>query len=171
MDKTPTKTRTVTELSESEMLEFKRMYMEYVPVTEISRHFNINRSTVSWYVNKHYVAEREMMRAELFRKFTDTKRTNFIKMSQSSIEIITRALQELAQRNVPPTVVEAQRATQILEALDKITRLDEGNPTEIVAEKPLSAREIKEKLLLDPFNDDVGEEDVVNFRELEQSDS
>jgi hypothetical protein len=146
-------------LNDSDLSAAKGMYLEYVPITEISKHFKVNRTTISYHANKYWRIERQMLKAELYAQFTDAKRANFTKMSEAAINIITKSLVELSTRNRAPTVQEAKAATQILESLDKITRLDEGTPTDIVAEKVTSIKDIKAKILLDPFatTDDIPE--------------
>ena len=84
-------------------------------------------------------------------------------MSNASIIIMTRALQELAKRDQPPSIAEAKRATEILESLDKISRLDENKPTEITEERPITTVELKERLSIDPFS---GVTEEVDYKEL-----
>lgn len=164
MSKEIDKKRTFRELSEKEQQECKDLYMDYCSVSEIARKYNVSRTGMSYHANKYWNDEREMTKAALFSQFTDTKRTNFIKMSQSAIQIITKSLQALAQRGAPPTVQEAEKATKILESLDKITRLDDGNPTDIVAEKPMSFKDIDAIAQMNPFN--TKEIEDANFKEI-----
>ena len=152
-------------ISEDKLIEAKRMYMEYIPVIDIAKAIEENRTTISYYVQTYWRPEREMMKADLFAHFSEVKRTNFIKMSASSMEIIQRALHDLAKRDMPPTVTEAKKATEILESLDKITRLDDGNPTEIMGEKPMSFKDIEVIANLNPFkNKEIPDAD---FNELD----
>ena len=111
---------------------------------------------LQYHATRHWTPIRESMRAETFSEFMDTKRESFVKMSKTSMHIIKSALEDLSKRDVPPTMREAQMAVNVLTELDKITRLDDGNPTEITAEKPVSIEAVKQKLALNPFAEQVG---------------
>lgn len=154
------------EVDEKELARAKTLYMEYASPKEISDITGIARTTLSYHANTYWKQERDMMKADLFAKFSETKRANFVKMSQSSIEIIQRALADLARRENPPTVAEAKRATEILESLDKITRLDDGDPTEIVGEKPMDLKDIQVIAGLNPFNEEIEDAD---YKEIEHN--
>lgn len=161
--------RKVTELTENELETAKEMYMEGVSVLDIANKLDVARTSLSYHVNKKWKPELELMRADLFARFSRSKRTSFIKMSSAAMKVMARALQELADREEPPTVREAKGASDILEALDKITRLDDGNPTDIIAEKPASIIDIEHKLRLDPFYTPSEEIEDAEVKELNQN--
>jgi len=160
--------RTYSSLTLSDKKEFKRRYLEGESINSLSEEFRVKRTSAQYYANKEWKQEKALMRAELFQQFSDDKKENFIKMSNASIIIMTRALQELAKRDNPPTIAEAKRATEILESLDKISRLDENKPTEITEERPITTVELKDKLSLDPFSGVVKE---VEFKEVSDEES
>lgn len=146
----------------------KQKYLEGESLSALARNFDIARTSLSYHANKNWKHELELQRAELFSHFSKSKKSNFIKMSESAIKVMTRALEDMAERDIPPTIREAKDAAVILESLDKITRLDDGNPTEIVAEKPISITEIKAKLKLDPFYSEEDDIEEVEFKEIEE---
>jgi hypothetical protein len=156
-----------TSLPEADQERAKQLFLEGESISSISTQFNVARSSLSYHANKHWKKELDLQRAELFSHFTKSKRANFIKMSESAIRVMTRALEDMAHREIPPTIREAKDATVILESLDKITRLDDGNPTDIVAEKPISITSLKEKLMLDPFYKET-EIEEVEFKEFKE---
>lgn len=128
--------------------------MKYTPITEIAATFNVVRSTVTWHINSNsWQGERKMSENELFNSFSDGKKTDFISMTRAATEIMARSLKHLATRSDPPTIAEATKASDILKTLDNILRLDEGKPTDIVESqnKPLTSKELKKKLTVDPF--------------------
>jgi len=138
----------------------KELYMDYVPVIQIATTLNTSRNSIQNYVNKEWKAERELNRSELFQELSKAKKAHFMKLTQSAIVVLSRALDDLAKRETPPTVKEARDVSCVMEALDKITRLDESSPTEIHAqERVVTVVELKNKMLLDPFTsfDDVKE--------------
>ena len=130
----------------------KKLYMDYNSVSEIARETGMSRAAIYNQIKK-WAVEREMLRAELMEKVVTAKTKDFASMAIASIEIIKRSLEDLAKRDIPPSVNEAQKATQIFEALDRITRLDNGDPTEITSDKPISIKAIKHKINLNPFKE------------------
>lgn len=129
----------------------KEKYMEYQSIASIAKELDVPRTTIQYHANKYWDVEREMMKAELFQQFSSTKKQHFIEMSQKAMHIISKSLSHLAARDNPPTPREAKDATTILEALDKITRLDDGKPTEITEEKVMELKDIEAIAELVPF--------------------
>lgn len=151
------------ELNDKEKELAKKCFMEYQSVASIAEELNVARTTIQYHANTHWMPEREMLRAELFSNFTASKKSNFIQMSEHSIKIINKALSHLSNRDEPPSAREAKDAVAILESLDKITRLDEGSPTDITGEKVMDLKDINKITSLVPFNkkakNEEGEED------------
>jgi hypothetical protein len=145
--------KTFSKLPKNKQEEIKERYIQGETIMGLADEYGLTRTSIQYHANKHWDTEKELLKAELFQKFSSNKKENFLKMSQHSITIITRALQAMANNPNPPTVMEAKRATEILESLDKITRLDEGKPTDITEEKVATAKELREKLSIDPFAD------------------
>jgi transposase-like protein len=156
-----------SDLTDDQKERLKQQYLEGASLSDLSNRYGIARTSLSYHANKKWKQELELQRAELFSHFSKSKKANFIKMSESAIKVMTRALEDMADRDIPPTIREAKDATVILESLDKITRLDDGNPTEIVAEKPISITEIKAKLKLDPFYEE-NEIEEIEFKEVDE---
>jgi predicted DNA-binding protein YlxM (UPF0122 family) len=141
-------------LNKTQIEKMKEMYMSYVPISEIASTFKVVRATVTWHINSNaWQAERKLAENEVFSSFTDAKKTDFVKMTQSAVNIMSRSLEALATRHEPPSMTEATRAADILKTLDNILRLDEGKPTDIVEnqDKPLTSKELKKKISVDPF--------------------
>ena len=129
----------------------KALYMEYKNPSQIAKACRCSRSTVVHHIKK-WATERELKRAELFQTMSEAKQVEFTNMTQATITIMTRALAGLANRAEEPTMREAVMASDILATLDKITRLDEGNPTDIISkDKPLTIVEVQKAIAQDPF--------------------
>lgn len=143
--------KTFNNLEDKDKEAIKDRYLGGESIIALSEEYDIKRTSLQYYVNKNWKEEKALMEAELFQKFTTTKREAFLKMSDSSIKIIMKALEGISNREEPPTIAEAKKATEILESLDKITRLDEGKPTDIAEERVMTAIEVRQKLGLDPF--------------------
>lgn len=134
----------------------KSLYMKYMSISELAKEFNVSRTTVNHHINiNSWQAERKLAETELLSSFSDAKKGDFVKMTQSAVNIMSRSLHALATRHDPPSINEATRAADILKTLDNILRLDEGKPTDIVEnqDKPLDDDELREKLSKDPFAD------------------
>jgi len=151
-------------ISKKLLEEAKEKYMTYKSINSISKELDIPRSSLSHYVNKEWRLERDLARTEVVSQLAASKRQDFTTMTQSIITIMSRSLQHLAKRDTPPTTKEAMDAANILDKLDKITRLDNGDPTEILRdEKPATIIEIKEKLALDPFSEEIEDATLIEM--------
>lgn len=147
-------------LSIKQIASIKEMYMQYKTISEIARAYDVVRSTITWHVNTNgWNAERKLAESEVFSSFSDAKKTDFVKMTQAAVNIMARSLDNLSTRHDPPSITEATRAADILKTLDNILRLDEGKPTDIIEnkDKPLTSKELKEKLSVDPFSEEADE--------------
>lgn len=140
-------------LSEKDLATMKMMYMDYVPANRIASKFKVARSTVQYHISNGWKVERDMSKAEMFANLSESKKVDLAAMTERTLSIIKKAIIALDERNEPPTMQEAEKAKNILDSIDKITRLDDGNPTDILSnqDKPMSASELKKKLRLDPF--------------------
>ena len=93
-----------------------------------------------------------MLRNEIFRELGDNKKTILIDLTGNALDLINRAVKDLKDRQKPPTMHEARLLTNVISEIDKIIRLDDGSPTDIIAEqKPSTVIELKAKLKKDPF--------------------
>ena len=155
---------TFKDLDDDTKNKMKLKYMSYESIAKIAREFNVNRTTLQYQVNTYWMVERDQAKADLYNEFNDTKKLNSTRMQNSAISIMVKALEALDQREFPPTMQEARQAKEIFETVDKITRLDEGAPTEITGEKAVAMKDIQAKLDLDPFKKDEIKE--VSFVEV-----
>ena len=153
-----------TPISEAILSEAKKLYMEYMPIKTIASQLNVNRTSIQYHANSHWEVEREMQKAEMFKAFSSQKKLTMTKLSEYTLKILTRALEEASKSDEPPTLREAQQTALILESIDKIMRLDDGTPTEITEGKPITTIELKKRLQNDPF---AGEIKEVEFKEVE----
>lgn len=150
------KKRKWSDLSEKEIREMRALYNEYQSHSSIATKYGIARTTLQYHVDADgWYTEREMKRAELFTTWSSTKKEKFVNMSNDAAKIIMKSLNHLANRQEPPTTREAQQAVSILESLDRITRLDEGKPTEITEEKVMDLKDIEVIAEMVPFKPKV----------------
>ena len=157
------KNKKFTELTQEEQDKARNDYLCYQPVSKIAKNLGVNRTTLDHHARKWHT-ERELLRSELFANFAAGKQTEFVGLSESSLSILKKGLDYLNNRTEPPSVKEMGQIAKIFETLDKIMRLEAGDPTSITAEKPLSIKEIKAQLKsADPFNTE--EIEVVEYTE------
>ena len=157
-------TRKSPKVSAAKLAKCKELFMAYASLGEISKLENIPKSTLAYHSSKRWMAEREMNKAEIFATVTAAKKEQFSDITHNTVKIMQRALSHMASRTEPPTIMEAQKAADIMSSLDKIIRLDDNKPTEIAAthDAPVTIEVIQEKLSLDPF----AEVDQVEFKEV-----
>lgn len=137
--------------SKYDLVTAKKLYMSFKPLKEIAETIDIPYKTLGYHVSK-WKDERSLMRNELLRELTENKSAILSSLVGNSLECLDRAIADLKHRGTPPTIKEARWIATILTEVDKIARLDEGNPTDIIAEhKPSTVIELKNKLKRDPF--------------------
>lgn len=129
----------------------KSMFMDFKPLKEISKILNIKYRTLVYHKNK-WEEERNLVRKEILRDLADNKRTILVNLTSNSLDCVDRAIEDLKKRDKPPTIHEARLLTNIISEIDRIIRLDDGEPTDIISEhKPSTVIELKAKLKKDPF--------------------
>ena len=132
----------------------KEMYFNNSTHSEIAGACNVSRSTVTTWVNKSWRDEREIKRIEDLNLFIRSKKSEYVDISAKIIDFLKRYADYLVKKSTPLTEKEAKTAIEILDKLDKQTRLDENKPTEIThSDKPITVVELREKLKVDPFSD------------------
>ena len=142
----------VLELKIKTQQDIRNKYLSYETVSSIAIQYDIPRTSLDYHVKQRWHQERELLRSELFATYAAGKQTDFVGLSNSSLHILKRGMEYLTEREEPPTVREMSHVAKIFETLDKIMKLDSGDPTSIIAEKPLSIKEIKQELSkVNPF--------------------
>jgi len=143
------------------------MFMDFKQPSLICRELKMPRSSLDYHIKKSdgWELERNLKSAELFEQLNASRKRDFTTMTQATIDVLSKALINLASRNRPPTMQEARGAANILEVLDRITRLDTGSPTDIIAnEKPSTIIEVREMLKVDPFTK-IEEVEEIEYKE------
>ena len=134
------------------LAQAKERYMNYESGASIANDLGINRLTLQNYITKDWKVEREVTKSEMFADLAKSKRSAFAKITESALTILAKSLEHMAKSSEAPTTKEARDVAAIMESLDKITRLDENRPTEIISnDSTITVVELKEKLRSDPF--------------------
>lgn len=137
--------------SKYDLTEAKSLFMTFMPVIEIAKQLDIPYKTLVYHSNK-WKEERGLLRNEILKELSENKKAILTSLVGNSLECVDRAILDLRNRGKPPSISEARMLTNIIAEIDKILRLDDGNPTDIIAEhKPSTIIELKDKLKRDPF--------------------
>ena len=149
----------------------EKMYMENdeITIVEIAKQLDIKRESLQYHVNTKWKPRKNAMKSELLRNMSAGKASLLAAIHGSSLVIIKRAIEDLAKRDKPPSISEAKGAKEILDSIDKITRLDQGSATDITEKvQPKTKEELRQALSkADPFNAhaDQGEKDEEHTEE------
>lgn len=140
-------------LSKDKLKSAKTLYMEGLSIRKIAAHVDVTPGAIQYHINNGWAEERKLLRLEKMQEQQEAKAIGFIECEDYTVQIMKKALKDLAERDRPPTVAEAKQASEIMNILDKIARLDKGEATDIVSnqEKALTVETIAKKLKLDPF--------------------
>ena len=152
----------------------KQLYLDHTPVTEIARRLSISRETIQYHVNTYWRKEREEISKGILMDVALAKRGKLLEISGMTLDIILKSLADLHKRTAPLSAFEARTVAALFAELDKIIKLDAGDPTDIIASnKPSTYVEIQQKLNMDPFSkpilieEDKGEQDdKINVRTI-----
>lgn len=150
----------------------KKQYMAYRTVSDIARELKVSRNTLQNYVNDTWRSERTLRRNELAAEFSESKASIMNHTFSSSFKGVKAWVDKVTSPSYDIKPHEAKTLMSIIESMDKISRLDDGKPTDIVSEtKPVSVIEIKKQILqADPFQiEDASYKEVENEESQENS--
>jgi len=158
-----------SKLEDYQVEEMRQLYMDFTSVTEIAQRMKLPRSTVQNYVNKGWREARTTFSNELLAEVSANKKVMVTKLAGKSLSLILKAVGDLEKKE-SLSAFEANVLANLFEKLDKILKLDAGNPTDILATtKPATIVEIQEKLKLDPFL--IEEGTIIEEENNEESDN
>jgi hypothetical protein len=141
----------------------KAMYMKYEPLSIIEASTGITVSNLKNYSRKWKI-ERDAIRSEIIHALTESKRALMFSISKNGLEVLAKAMEDLRKGTRQLSPKEMSGIANIINDLDKIVKLDDGNPTDIIAEiKPSSTIEIRKLMAADPFGEI---EDAIITKEL-----
>ena len=137
--------------SKYDLTEAKEMCMAFKAMKDIAGQCSIPYRTLLYH-SKKWEEERDMVRKVILKDLAENKKTVLVSLTGNSLDCIDRAIRTLKERSKPPTIQEARNLTNIVAEIDRILRLDDGEPTDIISQyKPATVIELKQKLKADPF--------------------
>lgn len=150
----------------------KKQYMDNRSISDIARELDVPRTTLQNYVNASWRSERVLKENQLTAELADAKRSSINKIFSSSYKGLVTWVNRVTSSGYELRPHEAKTLLTIIESLDKITRLDDGNPTDIISEtKPISIIEVRKQIMkADPFQiEDAAYKEIMNAEETEES--
>ncbi len=143
----------------------KQLYLSYSILSDIIIKTGMTRSSLIYYIPK-WREERERIRSEVIDALSDSKKELMFSIARSGLEVLNRSMIELSKSNRVLTPKEMTGISAIIDNLDKIGKLDEGQATEIIKEiKPANVIEMRKLLSNDPFLsiEEVSDAEIVNL--------
>jgi len=137
--------------SKYDLTAAKEMFMAFKAMKDIAEQCSIPYRTLLYH-SKKWEGERDLFRKVILKDLAENKKALLVSLTGNSLDCIDRAIQTLKERAKPPTIQEARNLTNIVSEIDRILRLDEGEPTDIISQhKPATVIELRQKLKADPF--------------------
>jgi hypothetical protein len=160
---------TPTKYTPEQIALAKKMYMQYRSHKDIMSATGIGRQSLTHHIGTSWKNERELMKREVFDALAEGKRAAIAQITSDAIYSLQRFFREIASGESPLDARSAEKVSNILTNIDKIMRLDDGSPTEIVETiNPATMKELKETLKeVDPF---IEVEDA-DYREVKDDDA
>lgn len=138
--------------TEQQIKQAKDLYFAYTPLKQICVTTGFKYESLKHYISTYWKEERELAKHDIIDSFTESKRAVILSISKHGLELLDRGLTDLLKSGRPLKTYEISQIATLVTELDKIIKLDDGRPTEILAElKPASFIEIKKLLQKDPF--------------------
>lgn len=142
-------------IPEETLLEAKRLYMAFKPISQIARDLEVNRTTIQYYVRKGWKDERDLASSEFISSMASRRAGDLEGIEKNSIKVLARCINHLAKREIPPSTKEGLDALKILQGIDELAK---ANPEDYQAFTGDADDEIIDMEVVDPFSA-IGEED------------
>jgi len=132
----------------------KELFFRYYPLSEIARLLEVKESRVyTWSHKGEWLKERSAKNEDIIAQYVAGKGEKMVQISNLSLSLIARSLNELAKRTNPPSLNEAKAIADIFCGLDKIIKLDAGQATERIEYSAVTIDDIRAALNEDKFID------------------
>jgi len=158
-------------ISDEKLAQAKDMYMKYVSVTEIASRLGLKRGSLKYHTGK-WKSERVLRANETLSEFSDSKIALMANTFSDSFSAIQKWVAHKSKDPAELKPHEVKAMMSIITEMDKITRLDAGNPTDIIAETaPIDIIEVRKKILqADPFLEEADFKEITNDKEDTEED-
>lgn len=128
------------------------LFLQYRSYEEISEMTGMTVYALKWYAKKSWRKERDMHKNQIIELLGESKAKAFAEIGMHGMELLCRSLREHAKNGTILSVKESFALSNIITNIDKIVRLEDGLPTDIVKDiAPADQGEIIELVQADPF--------------------
>jgi len=128
------------------------MYMQYKSYMDIAAETGMSIYAVKFYCKQHWKKDRELHKSQIIEVLGETRGKAFAEISIYGLELLVKSLKDHAKNGTILSVKDSFALSHILTNIDKMIRLDEGNPTDIIKDvKPADRGEIIQLIQADPF--------------------
>lgn len=151
-------------MTEAELSKAKQLYMDYVSITEIASILGRPKETIQYHVTKKWKSERVLRANETLADLSDSKIAQMSNTFSDSFRSIAKWVAFKSSDPKQLTPHEVKTMMSIVTEMDKITRLDAGSPTDIIADtKPIDVIEVRKRIIkADPF---------IDYKEIENEET
>jgi hypothetical protein len=152
-------------LSKAELDRAKSLFMDYVAVTDIASMLGVNKDTLYYHTRK-WKSERVLRANEMLADLSDSKIARMSNTFSDSFKSIQKWVEIKSRHPEELTPHEVKTMMSIISEMDKITRLDAGNPTDIVENTaPVDIIEVRKKIVkADPFLEEADYEELPHVK-------
>jgi len=156
-------------LTDRQLEDAKALYMDYKSLAKIASAIGCKKSAIAYHAQKKdgWRSERVLRSTELAAEFSESK----LKRMNSTFSSGFAAVEEWMRiKSADPGELkthEVKTMLTVIEQMDKISRLDAGSPTDIIAEtRPMDVKEALQKIkTADPFMVDADFKEIENDEE------
>ena len=129
----------------------KKLYLKYQPLSKICELTGMKLPALKYRL-KGWKEERESQKSEIIDALLDSKKSLMYEISKNGLELLNKGMRDLANSDREMTPSDVAKIAGVITDLDKIVKLDEGSPTDIIADiKPATIIEVRALLNQDPF--------------------
>jgi uncharacterized protein YjcR len=129
-----------------------QLYLKYTPYEEMAAMTGMSVYAMKWYAKKGWRKERDLLKSQIIDLLGESKAKSFAEIGKHGMDLLVRSLQEHTRNGTILSVKEALALSNIITNIDKIVRLEDGLPTDIVKDiMPADQSEIIELVQADPF--------------------
>lgn len=138
--------------TKEQILAAQDMYMNYKSLAEICAMTGMSIYAVKFYSHKYWRKERQLSKSQILDLLGESRGKAFAEISLYGMELLVRSLKDHAKNGTVLTIKESFALSHILSNIDKMVRLDSGEPTDIIKDiKPADRGEIIQLIQSDPF--------------------
>jgi len=145
------------------------LFFRHIPNSQIAKKVGVRADTIAKWSKEpedNWIEERRQFEKELVESYIGTKKTVLPTILNCGLDLILNSFRDRLSDGNPLSLNEARIVSGVITDLDKIIRLDAGDPTEISEVKrtiPTTMEELKKAIRRDPFIDVIELDKDVDY--------